>query len=360
MITDELQFSLNTSTYNSEEFNYLSGWSHYQYIEWTEDEYKIYQAKILNLINKPSSSILGKRVYLGRLSSLPRHRIKEYFKINGIEKTSKISYADSIIMNKEHIIEFNNSFDPNKNWRGFKYKRKYHIKTEEELILILKNSKLSNEEFNNALEQFKKGRKASIIVNINQSNRILSNFSFIDLWVKKLYREADSIETAEYLELLNKNPNIQVVYDEDLLKPLNKEGIKLDEEYLKILDGMFESKNQDNINLALEILSNVNIEENSLTIALFLNKHFPIFSWGSGLTIKNNISFKSVLKYFKSQNINYKKDWRTFSESLYRIHKNNPDNVMIIKDFILQNLNTYISLGTPGIKIKKLDLDFYN
>jgi hypothetical protein len=362
MITEELTFSLNTSSRTNHTFNFDNGWSSYMHIEWTPEEYRFFQNKIQNLMSQSSLSSLGKRVYLGRLSSLPRHRIKGYFKSNGIEKTSKLTYADSIVMNKEHIIEFNKNMDSSKRWGGFNEMTKYYIKTEDELRLVFKNSATQSSTEMEAITKFRNGKKASIIVSKDSIpvSSVLNSLSHSDMFVKQLYREANTIELIEYLELLKKYPNIQVVYDEDLLKPLNKDGIKLDEDYLKTLNSMFESKNQDNINLALEMLSNVSIEDNSLTIALFLNKHYPLFSWGSGLTIKNNISFKSILKYLKSQKINYEQDWRLFSTALYKIHKNNPESVIIIKDFVKQNLNTYLSEWNKDMEIKEVDLEFYN
>jgi hypothetical protein len=110
---------------------------------------------------------------------------------------------------------------------------------------------------------------------------------------------------------------------------------------------MFESKSQDNINLALEMLSNVNIEKYSLTIALFLNKHKNIFAWGSGLSLTQNNSFKSTIKYFKSKNINFESDWRFFSTNLYKLHKDNPENITIITDFVQQNINQYLKEYNP-------------
>jgi hypothetical protein len=105
---------------------------------------------------------------------------------------------------------------------------------------------------------------------------------------------------------------------------------------------MFNSKSQDNINLALEMLSNVNIEKYLLIIALFLNKHKNKFSWGSGLSINNNSSFKSTLKYLESKNIIWNNDWRCFSTNLYKLYQNNPENIAIIRNFIQQNINQYL------------------
>ena len=88
----------------------------------------------------------------------------------------------------------------------------------------------------------------------------------------------------------------------------------MDEEYLNILDNMFESREQDNINIALEMLSNIDIEKNLLTVSLFLNKtQRKKFSWGSGITMNNNRSFKSILTYLKSKDIDCFSNWRTFT-----------------------------------------------
>ena len=162
------------------------------------------------------------------------------------------------------------------------------------------------------------------------------------------------------IEYIFKNPHVNIIFDEDLIEVINEDGFELDDDYLSTLDSMFESESQDNINLALEMLSNVNIEKNSLTIALFLNKHKNIFSWGSGLSITKNNSFKSTLKYFKSKNINFESDWRIFSTNLLKLHKDNPKNVDIIKDFTLQNINMYLKqFGSDGkgfIELTSFDL----
>ena len=77
----------------------------------------------------------------------------------------------------------------------------------------------------------------------------------------------------DLLDYIKSNPNVNIILDEDVLCELNKDSIELDEEYLNILDNMFESREQDNINIALEMLSNIDIEKNLLTVSLFLNKH---------------------------------------------------------------------------------------
>ena len=312
-------------------------------IFFTEKESKEYKKLIDSLLNQKVDTTLTGKIYLGKLSSLPRHKIKDYFKENNVSKTSRLDQSDTIILNKEHLVEFNRMFESASSWYKLKPCKVYKFDSEYDKEYIENYSKSyysGNIVFENSfivmIREDNKNKITPKLVNFLQGKKSE------DLLYKSLYREKNLVEVYNYLEYILKNPNVKVIFDENIMEPLNEDGFELDEEYLNTLDGMFESKSQDNINLALEMLSNVNIEKNSLTIALFLNKHKNIFSWGSGLSITKNNSFKSTLKYFKSKNINFESDWRTFSTNLLKLHKDNPKNVDIIKDFTLQNINLYL------------------
>jgi hypothetical protein len=330
-------------------------------IFFTKEEYKKYEDLVNSLLNQKVDTTLNGKVYLGKLSSLPRHKIKDYFKENNVSKTSRLDQSDTIILNREHLNEFNKIFGSSASWYKLKSCKVYKFDSEKDKEFIVKYAKTW---YNNTLDlesQF------SIVITDENKNKLtpkLTNFlqgrESKDLFYKSLYRDKNLVEVHNHLEHVIKNPNVKVIFDENLMDPLNEDGFELDEEYLTTLDGMFESKSQDNINLALEMLSNVNIEKNSLTIALFLNKHKNIFSWGSGLSITKNNSFKSTLKYFKSKNINFDHDWRSFSANLYKLHKNNPKNLEIINNFIQQNINQYLKEFNPNqyleIKLESLAL----
>lgn len=310
-------------------------------IFFTEKESKEYENLVNSLLNQNPESALTGKVYLGKLSSLPRHKIKDYFKENKVNKTSRLEQSDTIILNKEHLLEFNKIFNSPSSWYRLKPCKVYKFDSEQDQEYIEKYYKSYH---NYVLEDL-----YIILIDENNKKKItpkLANFlqdkkSEVFLY-KNLYRGRNLVEVHNYLEYILENPNVKVIFDENIMEPLNEDGFELDEEYLTTLDGMFESKSQDNINLALEMLSNVNIEKNSLTIALFLNKHKDKFSWGSGLSITKNNSFKSTLKYFKSKNINLEDDWRQFSTNLHKLHKGNPKNLEIINEFIQQNINQYL------------------
>ena len=327
-------------------------------IFFTPQESKNYENLVNSLLNQKVDTLLTGKVYLGKLSSLPRHKIKDYFKENKITKTSRLDQSDTIILNKEYLIEFNQIFNSDYSWQQLKPCKAYTFTAEQDKDYLRSISKTWRSNF----DQFH-----PFIILIEEDDKptsklinFLQNKKPEDLLYKTLYRGKNLVEVHNYLEYILKNPNVKVVFDEDIMNPLNEEGFELDEEYLTTLDGMFESKLQDNINLALEMLSNVNIEKNSLTIALFLNKHKSKFSWGSGLSITKNNSFKSTLKYFKSKDINLDADWRSFSANLYKLHKDNPKNIEIINEFIQQNLNQYLKEYNPNnyleVKLESLAL----
>ena len=331
-------------------------------IFFTENEKKNYEKLINSLLNQKIDTTLTGKVYLGKLSSLPRHKIKDYFKENKVSKTSRLDQSDTIILNKEHLVEFNKMFESASSWYRLKPCKIYRFDSEQNKNYIESVSKsyyyfskiISKNPFIIMVTEENKSRITPKFVNFLQDKKSE------DIFYKSLYREKNLVEVHNYLEYILKNPNVKVIFDENIMDPLNEDGFELDEEYLTTLDGMFESKSQDNINLALEMLSNVNIEKNSLIIALFLNKHRSKFSWGSGLSITKNNSFKSTLKYFKSKDINLEADWRSFSANLYKLHKDNPKNLEIINEFIQQNINQYLKEFNPNnyleVKLESLAL----
>ncbi len=80
------------------------------------------------------------------------------------------------------------------------------------------------------------------------------------------------IDVLEIINFIYNNPNIKVVFDEDLISDLNKEGVQLDNEIENTLKDMIYSKDAANIKLGLEMLSNLEINDYTLyKISLMLN-----------------------------------------------------------------------------------------
>lgn len=316
-----------------------------QVITIKKDEFDEYYNFIDGLLKKQPSTNLNGKVYLGKLSDLPRHKVKDYFQNNNTKKTSRLEQSETIILNKKYLSEFVSNFKSKyDNYGAFSLKDIYSIENTDDKKILLDKYYSKWRKIENLSNPFLVG-----INEIDRNNGIppnlkkfLSDKPCESLYVKSLYKENSLIELVYILNYIKSNPHVNLIFDEDFLLTLNEDGFELDEDYLNTLDNMFASKSQDNINLALEMLSNINIEKHSLTIALLLNKHNRVFSWGSGLSLNNNRSFKSILKYFESKNISFGSDWRSFIINLYKLHKDNPENVKIIQEFTRQNINEYL------------------
>jgi hypothetical protein len=120
---------------------------------------------------------------------------------------------------------------------------------------------------------------------------------------------------------------------------------------------MFKSGQNDNIKLAIEMLSNINLnEKNALTIALILNKYQDIFTHGSGVTPSSMSSFKTIDKYYKSRGIVWKTNWTKFSAGLYSNYQHDPETKQIVEQFIMDHINGL--LNVHKLHINSFDLAF--
>ena len=315
-----------------------------------EDKTK-YENVIEELLNQSPNTNLGDKVYFGKLSNIPRHRIKEYFENSTNKKTSRVEQANTIVFSREYLTRFKNALK--------KLELKELLPLEKTQILqdyIFKNStewayKKIVPVFNNdtPLYLISYYKNDNLINNLVPNlKRIIDTTKIKTQYVEALYRDNYIKEVLTYLDLVLQNPSLNILFDEDFLTDLNAEGIELDNDYLSTLSSMFESREQANINLALEMLSNVNIEKNYFSIALLLNRYQNLFSWGSGLSMSQNKSFKSIEKYLQDKGINYQSDWRSFNAALYKNSQNDPEKIEIITRSILDNLNKYMKEGNGG------------
>ena len=104
---------------------------------------------------------------------------------------------------------------------------------------------------------------------------------------------------------------------------------------------MFASNEPDNIKLAIEMMSNVNLNKYGLTIALLLNKWKNVMNWGNGNT--GSQAYKTLDRYFINKGIDWKKDYRSFSAGLYKNYSHDENAKRVIEDFVLQNINRYLA-----------------
>jgi len=314
----------------------------------TRDEYSIFVSFLKKLQNQTSDIKFGKKIYAGKSSDLPRHKIKEHFDKNGLHKTSRLEQADTVIISKTNINSILEFFSPINSYYSLKPYNVYSIldpKTQLSLVSSITHNSPTyiNLIKNSSLPIYVALTKDQSLSQNSALHRLVLNTKPEMRYMDLVYNSNTSInDIYKLIEYVINNPKVNVIFDEDLLLLLNNDGIELNQEYLNSLDAMFESVDQENINLALEMLSNIDLEKHSLVLAMFLNKHIDKFYRGSGLNINQNRSFKSFIKYFDSRGINFRLGWKKFSTQLLLEYKNDPKSIEIIHGFILQNINQYL------------------
>jgi hypothetical protein len=354
-----------TTRNNKLHYTYWDGAS--DVIMFTEQERTDYLIFLESIINQPKNVDLPGKTYTGKLSNVPRHKLKEYFETTNGKKTSRVEQCDNIIINKSYINELYTqikkltldsyfkidqttenynllkSITPDSDKTGYN-NRKDSLLPKDRIKFTSEDHLFIHNDFN---PQYPVSYELKEFIHKQTS---LEFYKCKEIWGGSL------IDTYSLLEYAFKNPNVKIAFDDDILETLNSDGIELDKDYLKTLDSMFDSLDQDNINMALEMLSNVNIEKDSLKIALLLNKHVDKFNWGSGKSINNHKSFKSIIKYYNTKKINFRDDWVKFSLSLYKTHQNNEESKEIITDYVKDKINRMLSIDPNSLILSEISL----
>jgi hypothetical protein len=322
----------------------------------TDQEREDYIKQLKTILSQPKNLNFGKAVYTGNLSNIPRFKFKEYITTNKIKRTSRQEQCDSMIIDKTFLITTLRFFEK---------------LTKSNLIRNIQDEEI----YNGFIKCWQKNYHRNENVKFTQQNTLIKiscdindisdknlkhlvqNSHIEQKYFDLLYREKNIENVIMLLDFLRKCPNINVIFDEHLLETLNADGLDLDHEYVDILENMFKSGQNDNIKLAIEMLSNINLnEKNALTIALILNKYQDIFTHGSGVTPSSMSSFKTIDKYYKSRGIVWKTNWTKFSAGLYSNYQHDPETKQIVEQFIMDHINGL--LNVHKLHINSFDLAF--
>jgi hypothetical protein len=310
---------------------------------YTKSELEDHKNKINIIFKNSGNGKIGKVLYVGKGSNVPRHKVKVFIEENKIKKTSIIENSDTIFFDKKVINDVYVWMD-----RCKEVKVAIVPFTNNLLNIIKKSNNLTSQ--THYIQQYIKSfdKKASLVIYHNEYSNYpqefkqeLGNLDWKDLYEQDTYRTKNIEDVFDTLLYYFKNPHGNIIWDDTILETLNSDGIDLDEDYISTLDSMFASKESDNIRLAIEMMSNVNLNKFGLTIALLLNKHKDVMNWGTGNT--SSQAYKTLDRYFKNKGINWKYDFRTFSAGLYKNYSHNEEAKKIIEHFVLGNVNNYLN-----------------
>ena len=330
------------SNNNQKNGYFYSGWGSNNKSFYDKETLEDYKGKINAVLKNSGNGELGKVLYVGKGSNVPRHKVKIFVEENKIRKTSIIEHSDTVFFDKNIINDVYK-------WLKCKEVKVAIVPFTQELLnnIGMINSlagqtnylKFYTESFNN---------KSDLVIYYDEFHnypldfkQALGNLDWKDLYEQDAYRKKNIEDIFDVLLNYFKNPHGNIIWDDTILEKFNSDGIDLDDDYISTLDSMFSSGEPDNVRLAIEMMSNVNLEKSGLTIALLLNKHKNAMNWGNGNT--GSQAYKTLDRYFKNKGINWKYDFRVFSAGLYKNYSHNEEAKRTIEHFVLGNVNNYLS-----------------
>jgi len=300
----------------------------------------------------------GDKVYASKASELPRFKLKEFIKENGLKKTSRYNQADVVIINRGYFIDL---------LKEFKYKEYTFLNTDVVLAKIDKKStdKEVYDKFKDIIEQSTDKRMIALVSEYSEKEMEgklgkqypteKAEYDTASYKIKgtylNLYRNFRSQNLIQIISEMDKDiasGKIRIVFDEDMFVELNKEGIELDDEYLKTLRDMLFSKDESNIKLGFEMMSNLVVDQHMLlSVSFLLNELIHTTKFRPSYYTNTNTNLKSLFKLLRTKGIYWERDWKTFGTGLRNNFKDGKEGD-IVKKFLLDNINREFKLSNSA------------
>jgi hypothetical protein len=313
---------------------------------------------IIDLIKHQSKPNLkkGTLIYASKSSEIPRFKLKEFIKDNGLKKTSRHKYSDIIIINKGYFNELN---------KYIKIKE-HDFCTELCTKTIIKDCIKKVDSSNKAIQIYNDATNYTTLAYVRTNKESLTRILKYSFQVKQTYEDCTHSELGvifnfyrenRLIELLNvlienkdriKKGLVKFIFDEDFFVELNKDGIELDNDYLDTLRDMLFSSDEANVKLGFEMMSNLVLTQPTLlSISFLLNELIHTSKFRPSYYTSSNSNLKSLLKLFKTKGIHWDKDWKTFGTGL-RINFKDGKEGEIVKKFLLDNINREFKLSNSA------------
>ena len=321
-----------------------------------DEKNSIILQKTLKIITKSDPIQVGGKdiIYATKASDIPRFKLKEFIKEKNLKKTSRAKMANIFIMNKGMFLDLIKALD---------YGDHYFVNEDHAVCSYMlwgdgdtwnKNIKSFNsyKDRNNywLVEKdrscWKDMFKDSSLEQLFKNNTHTTKGTLLSV-----YREQKLVDLLSII-IDNMNDIIsgkkKVVFDEDLFVELNKEGIELDDEYLQTLRDMLFSKDDSNVKLGFEMMSNLVLNESTiLSISFLLNELIHTTRFRPSYYTNNNTNLKALLKLLKTKGIAWERDWKTFGTGLRKNFKTGKEGA-VVKKFLLDNINREFKLNNSA------------
>ena len=315
----------------------------------------------LKLITKSGSTKINPNdvIYATKASDIPRFKLKEFIKENKLKKTSRAGMASVFIINKGYFYDLMKRLKYGEHYfLNEDFAKKYHVEIlgatsirsdGRELISLYKHYQDKNNFM--YIESRPNDLKDTFKRNAGSEKLFNDNIHITKGTIFSVYREA---KLVDLLSLICNNASniisgkIRVVFDEDLFVTLNKEGIELDDEYLQTLRDMLFSKDDANVKLGFEMMSNLVVNDHMLLSTSFLlNELVHQTRFRPSYYTNNNTNLKALLKVLKTKGIAWERDWKTFGTGLRNNFKTGIEGD-VVKKFLLDNINREFKISNSA------------
>ncbi len=200
----------------------------------TQIELQDYKGKINAILNNSGKGEIGKVLYVGKGSNVPRHKVKVFIEENKIRKTSIIENSDTVFFDK-NIIK-----DVYKWFNQCKEVKVAIVPFTKELLNVIKiiNSLTTQTNYIKQYTDFFNNKSNMVIYYDEYSNypqefkQALGNLDWIDYHEQDTYRTKNIGDVFDVLMNYFKNSHGNIIWDDTILETLNSEGIDLDDDYI--------------------------------------------------------------------------------------------------------------------------------
>ena len=284
------------------------------------------------------------RVYFTKSSSIPRYKLKEFLDSTKLKlnKTNRIDMADT------YVISINAYIDNIYSRSSGVYNKYYEVPLEQVWPYTKANFKKEATNKNITTVLIDEHRRDDIIKHFNIDQYPLIKILAVgNAWGDS--KVNDLVESFVYLA--NKTTPYKLVLDETLIETCN-EGMIIDEEIYQNLRNMLHGNNKDNINLAMEIMSNSDFTKSQLYILLLLNEFGTKFR-----SVTKTTNYQSLLNYFTAHaHSALYSSWDQFAgKMMYKFCKTD-DEKDIVKRYIIECFNRFLKSNNTKLKIEDLTL----
>jgi hypothetical protein len=209
------------------------------------------------------------KIFITKGVNLPRVKLREYVKNKNIGLTTKLENADIVITSPSAILD---TYTENKYFNFVNVEQIVQFKH-----LFFDPSFLDDYPYSFVSIHWHALQALNNLVDENIETKSKHIYNITDL---------DSLE-----EFKNKT----LCYPDSLVSSVQEDGVIIDHDYYKQLDNMINSTDDDNLVLAMELMSNSYYDKSAAYLLILFYQYQRKFEYSSK---KNHVNFKGLLDYF--------------------------------------------------------------